>query len=405
MGDAAAATAPELVVTNFHRRFTGVSATADAVVSCQRAHYRMDLVGHALPSVPEPISYRRALAACRRRPDGKPFAIWHVRRNAEMAAAIFARDVLRLPIRTLFTSAAQRRHSAFPRGLIGRMDAVVATTAKAASFIPGVAAVIPHGVDIRRFRPLNEDEAKDAPLCLAGRRGIGIVGRIRPEKGTDLFVEALLGVLPRRPDYAAVVIGRAMPADAAFEQRLRTEIARAGLADRFLFLGERPPAEIPRLMRSLSLLVAPARYEGYGMTVLEAMASGTAVVASDTGVYGEVIEPGREGFVTPVGDAEALSRAILQATADFGHLRFMGRAARDKAAKKLSLEQETAAYGDLMKMLWQGGKVARPNASNPNINDDNKYPRLKKAVQNSILTLPRSTPYTPCTTKATDPLY
>ena len=119
---------PELIVTNFNRNFTGVSATAAAVLRQQMDQFDLRLVGHPLPGGPDTISYREAVKLCRTPPPGKPFTIWHVRRNPEMRVAIWARDVLRLPIKIVFTSAAIRRHSAYPRWLISRMDAVIATT-------------------------------------------------------------------------------------------------------------------------------------------------------------------------------------------------------------------------------------------------------------------------------------
>lgn len=344
--------APELVVTNFHRRFTGVSATADAVVSQQQHRFRMCLAGRPLPSVPQAVSYRRALGLCRRPPHGRPFAIWHVRRNSEMFAAIFARDVLRLPIRIIFTSAAQRRHSRIPRQLIAKMDAVVATTAKAAAFVPQVVGVIPHGVDTERFTPAADRQAAWDRLGYGGRHGIGIVGRIRPEKGTDLFVDALLRVLPERPEFTAVIIGRAMPADAEFQRQLQQRIAAAGLADRFVFTGELPPQAMPGVMQSLSLLVAPARYEGYGMTPLEAMASGVAVVASETGVYPEIIQSD-VGRLVPLGNTDALSNALAELTAQVEALPQMGQAARQLVQSRFSLRQEAAGYAEVMQRMWE----------------------------------------------------
>ncbi len=344
---------PELVVTNFHRRFTGVSATADAVVSQQLNQFRLCLVGDKLPSGPAPISYRHALSLCRKPPENRPFAIWHVRRNLEMAAAIFARDVLRLPIRIVFTSAAQRLHSVVPRHLIAKMDAVVATTAKAATFVPKLAAVVPHGVDTQRFTPAADRAAAWASLGYGGHCGIGIVGRVRPEKGTDLFVDAMIRVLPERPDFTAIIIGRTMPGDAAFEAELRSRIQTAGLSDRILFVGEHPPHEMPKIIQSLSLLVAPARYEGFGMTPLEAMASGVPVVASDTGVYAEIIHA-QVGHVVPIANLDALTEALLDMTQSTGKLAEMGQAARRTAECKLTLQHEAAGYARLLGQIWQG---------------------------------------------------
>ena len=346
--------APELVVTNFHRRFTGVSATTNAVVSKQLSQFRLCLVGCPLPSVPGPVSYWRTIGLCRTPPSNRPFGIWHVRRNLEMASAIFARDVLRLPIRIVFTSAAQRQHSTVPRGLIAKMDSVVATTAKAASFVPHVAGIVPHGVDTARFTPAEDREEAWAQAGLPGSYGIGIVGRIRPEKGTDLFVESLIRVLPDRPGFTAVVIGRAMPGDAAFERSLRDRIRATGLSTRFVFFGEQPPEVVPGLMRVLSLLVAPARYEGYGITPLEAMASGVPVVATDTGVYRELIREGVTGRVVPVNDLKSLAAAILGVTESISGLRRMGRQSRQLVVAERSLHEEAAGYARLFERIWNG---------------------------------------------------
>jgi len=344
---------PELVVTNFHRRFTGVSATADAVVSQQLNQFRLCLVGDQLPSGPAPISYRHAISLCRKPPENRPFAIWHVRRNLEMAAAIFARDVLRLPIRIVFTSAAQRLHSVVPRHLIAKMDAVVATTAKAATFVPKLAAVVPHGVDTTRFTPAADRAAAWASLGYGGQYGIGIVGRVRPEKGTDLFVDAMIRVLPERPEFTAIIIGRTMPSDATFEADMRSRIQAADLSNRILFVGEHPPQEMPKIIQSLSLLVAPARYEGYGMTPLEAMASGVPVVASDTGVYAEIIHP-QVGHVVPIENLDALTDTVMGITHSTRKLEEMGLAARRTAENKLSLQSEAAGYSRLLDQIWQG---------------------------------------------------
>lgn len=345
---------PEIFVTNFHRRFTGVSATADAVLSQQLTQFNVRLVGTPLPSCPQAWTFRRALFSSRRPPANRPFSIWHVRRNLEMTAALFIRDILRFPVKIVFTSAAQRLHSPVPRALIARMDAVAATTPAAAKLVPRVAAVIPHGVDVRQFTPAEDREAAWRELGLPGKFGIGIIGRVRREKGTDCFVDALCEVLPKRPDYTGVIVGRAMPYDTDFESALRNKILAHGLQDRIVFLGEQPRHRMPSIIRGLSLLVAAARYEGYGMTPLEAMASGVAVIATDTGVYRSIIEPGKTGYVVGVEDVAALSDAIARITRDADHLHAMGCAARETAASSLSLDGEASGYSDIYERLWRG---------------------------------------------------
>lgn len=250
----------ELFVTNFNRNFTGVSATAANVIRQQVKDHDLELVGHPLPGCPTPISPAQARRLSRSAPPGKAFAIWHVRRNPEMRVGIWARDVQRLPIRIVFTSAAQRRHSAYPRWLISRMDGVIATTDRAAEFVPHVRAVVPHGVDTDRFSPAHNRASAWAALGYGGDMGLASIGRIRPEKGTDLFVEAMLRLLPEMPGAVALVVGRAARQHRGFLQGLQDKVAAAGLSQRIRFTGEVAADDLPTLMRALSLVVQLPRY-------------------------------------------------------------------------------------------------------------------------------------------------
>ncbi len=299
---------PELFVTNANPHFTGVSASTANVLRQQISRYDLALVGHPLPGCPSPISIRDAHRAALVAPRGKPFAIWHVRRNPEMRRAIWLRDIRCAPIRIVFTSAAQRLHSAYPRWLISRMDAVIATTGKAAGFVPHVRSVVPHGVDTDVFTPAADRAAAWAALGYGGRYGIATVGRIRPEKGTHLFVDAMLHLLPDHPGAVALVVGRADDQHRGYLQRLQARATAAGLADRLLFIGEQPSEKMPRLIRALSLLMQLPRYEGYGMVPLEGLASGVPFVGPDAGYFRAFSAKGQIGSIVP-RDADVAAAA------------------------------------------------------------------------------------------------
>ena len=98
---------PEVFVTNFNRNFTGVSATAAAVLQIQCAAGNVKLVGEPLPGCPAPITRKEAIQLSREGSGDRPFPIWHVRRNTEMQTALWVRNVLKLPIKIVFTSASQ----------------------------------------------------------------------------------------------------------------------------------------------------------------------------------------------------------------------------------------------------------------------------------------------------------
>ena len=346
---------PELFVTNFNRNYTGVSATAANVLRQQIRQHDLVLVGRPLPGCPAPISVAEARDLSRTPPNGKPFAIWHVRRNPEMRTAIWARDVLRLPIRIVFTSAAQRRHSLYPRWLISRMDAIVATTPKAANYVPHVRAVVPHGVDTDLFTPAPDRAAAWAALGHGGTMGIATVGRVRPEKGTDIFVDAMLRLLPDLPGATALVIGRAAREHQKFELDLKDRVQRAGMINRIRFVGETPAADLPALMRGLSLVMQLPRYEGYGMVPLEGMASGVPFVGSEAGFYEEFSAQGACGTVVRQDAKKLAAEAARQILSDPDRYRQMAQDARTIAQTRFSVAAEAAGIEIVYQELWEKG--------------------------------------------------
>lgn len=306
----------DVIALNFKRRLSGVTSTVIQLVPFQaRLGVRIAVLGPGLPDdagLPK-IGFRSLLGLWRA-PDGRGHRIWHARRNNEMGFGLFLRSVLRMPLKLVFTSAAQRRHSAYTRFLIRQMDRVIATSDRSASFLEVPFRVIRHGVDLDAFYPPQTAEDGIAATGLPGQHLIGCFGRIRHQKGTDLFVRAMIELLPHHPDWTAVICGRATASHTAFADGLKAEIAAAGLSDRIVFMGEVPDVKV--WYRRLTLYVAPSRNEGFGLTPLEAMASQTAVVASDAGAYAEMIVPGKTGAVTPAGDFEALREAIRPYLAD-----------------------------------------------------------------------------------------
>ncbi|MEP1327421.1 glycosyltransferase family 4 protein [Pseudophaeobacter sp.] len=345
----------ELFVTNFNKNFTGVSATCANVLRQQQKTYDLQLVGQPLPACPAPITLATARRMSRSPTASLPFAIWHVRRNTEMRAAIWSRDVLRLPIRVVFTSAAQRRHSALPRWLISRMDAVVATTDEAAAFVPHVRAVVPHGVDTDTFCPAENREMAWKALGYGGSMGIASIGRIRPEKGTDLFVEAMLRLLPQLPGATALVLGRASREHQGFLKDLKSRIAAAGLTDRIVFPGEIAAADLPKVMRALSLVMQLPRYEGYGMVPLEGMASGVPFIGSKTGYYQAFCAQGKSGLVVPLEATEDAATAALSLLQDKGRHAAMAQSAREIAQHSFSATHEAQGIDTVYQELWRKG--------------------------------------------------
>ncbi|MFC3076318.1 glycosyltransferase family 4 protein [Shinella pollutisoli] len=331
----------EVIAPNFKRRLSGVTSTIIQLVPVQnRLGQKVATLGPGLP--PHlPFLRWRDLLRLWSPPAGRRWRIWHARRNLEMLPGILLRDLLRMPLKLVFTSASQRRHTGWTKFLIRRMDAVVATSGKTAAYLDVPATVVMHGIDPERFSPAADKVAARREKGLdPGLNVIGCFGRVRHQKGTDLFVDAMIRLLPSRPGWAAVVAGRATAQHAAFEAGLREKVRAAGLADRIAFVGEH--TDINAWYRTLDLFVAPQRWEGFGLTPLEAMATGVPVVATDVGAFAEIVATGEEetGVVVPPGDLDAVAEATARFMDDDARRLAAAARARPHVMRHFTIEGE-----------------------------------------------------------------
>src|SRR6202790_1282197 len=231
----------QLIVPNLHRRYSGVTATNRMVAPKLAKMFPAAWLGPDAPGGIAKVGIADLLKLWRRRGP----LIWHARRNNEMIVGVLLRS-LGWPLKLVFTSAAQRHHSWITRWLIRRMDAIIATNDISAAFLKREATVIPHGVDTDRYAPPVDRASAFAEAGLPGRYAIGCFGRVRAQKGTDVFVQAMCALLPRYPDFTAVVVGAIMPEQQGFANELRRRIEAAGLTSRILMTGELPIEAVPR---------------------------------------------------------------------------------------------------------------------------------------------------------------
>ena len=280
--------------------------------------------------------------------------IWHARRNDEMIVGIILRDILRQPWLLTFTSTAQRHHTAFTRFLMRRMDALLAGSSKAASYLEIPAMVIDNSIPTANFSPAPNRLEAWQETGLPGKYGIGVFGRVRHQKGTDLFVEAMCRLLPRYQDFTAVIVGLSAPEQKTFTDKLKTRIKDAGLEQRIVFIGEVASEDVPKWFARLTIYVAPMRWEGFGLTPIEAMASEVAVVATTAGAHEQIVVEGETGHLVQPGDVEALTNAIEPLMADPEKAFSMGKKGQEKALEKhdvaIEAEKTLLAY----KLMWEG---------------------------------------------------
>ena len=343
----------EVVAPNLKFRLSGVTSTIIQLVPLQARTIGIATIGPGLPDSLPKLRWWQLPSLLHRPASGRK-RIWHARRNTEMVAGLVLRWVFRAPLHLLFTSAAQRFHQPFTRWLMRRMDGVIATSARSGSYLDVPHEVVMHGIDLDVFHPPRDGDDEWAASGLPGRFAVGCFGRIREQKGTDLFVDAMIELLPRFPDWTAVIAGRVTAENSGFAWALEARIGKAGLADRIVFLGE--VEDIKPWFRRVSLYVAPSRNEGFGLTPLEAMASGTPVVASDAGAYAEMVVAGETGAVVPADDGRALTEAIRPYLADPALAKAQGKAARDHVRQRFRLQQEADRLIAIYRRLGAEGR-------------------------------------------------
>jgi glycogen synthase len=157
------------------------------------------------------------------------------------------------------------------------------------------------------------------------------IGRLERRKGVHTLGEALARVLPAHPDVQALLIGRDAGTDGG---GATAELRRAvqPVAERVHFLGELPRAQALAVVARAGVVVLPSLWESFGYVCAEAMALGRPVVASRTGGFAEMVQPGGTGWLVAPGDPAELAGALDDALSDPARLVAFGAAARERAA-------------------------------------------------------------------------
>jgi glycosyltransferase involved in cell wall biosynthesis len=234
-----------------------------------------------------------------------------------------AGDLVRQAIRPV----SMRRH----RRSLAAASAVFVSVPEASSLVPPEfrwkLRVLPFGIDTKTFRP----------TPLPSEPSVLFIGRLDISKGVRELLPAADRIRSELPDVRLRVAGDGPDAD-----WLRSEANRLGVAETIELLGPVPHGEAPSLLAESSVLFAPSRGEPFGMTVLEAMACGRAVVALDEGGPRYLLD-GSSNSSAPrqlvdASDRDALSDALLNLLRDREGLAAIGDANRQRVEAKFSLE-------------------------------------------------------------------
>jgi len=211
---------------------------------------------------------------------------------------------------------------------------------------------IVNGVDTERFRP-GSGERGVLPEGFGGpdRVVVGTVGRLAAVKDPVNLAQAFVALLRERPErrrwLRLVVVG-----DGALYGAIRERLDAAGAGDLAWLPGRRD--DVPEVLRALDVFVLPSLAEGISNTILEAMASGLPVVATDVGGNAELVVEGATGTLVPRADPGALAAGIARYLDQPELRRRHGRAARERAVAELSLDAMVQRYQGVYEAVLRG---------------------------------------------------
>jgi L-malate glycosyltransferase len=237
----------------------------------------------------------------------------------------------------------KRHHLALDRALAPATTHLVAVSEQVREFYEA------RGVGRGRFRVVHNGVDTSAvprrargPEFLALGLGeddpvVGLVGRLVPAKAPEVFLRALALAASRVPGLRGLLVG-----DGPLRPEMEREARRLGLEGRVVFAGVRH--DVPRLLAGLDALLFSSLREGLSMAMLEAMAAGVPVVATDVGGTPELITHGVTGLLVSPGRPERLAEALVSLLVDDAAREAIRRAARRLVEERFSLEAMTAGY-------------------------------------------------------------
>lgn len=236
-----------------------------------------------------------------------------------------------------------------------RPEAVVYTSAAilraVQPVLPAPSFVIHNGVDTQRFSPARRLPAARAALGLApGVPIVGFVGRLAPEKGTELLLEVAARLRERVPRVQVLVAG-----DSGWRPALEARLAERRLGGTVRLLGF--VRDIESVYAASDVVISTSEAEGCPNAVLEAMAMGRVVVATRVGGTAEILRDGTDGALVPAGAATELSAEVERLLAEPERRMALGQAAARHVAERFSLEAQVRR---LAEVVWWAARREPP---------------------------------------------
>jgi glycosyltransferase involved in cell wall biosynthesis len=190
---------------------------------------------------------------------------------------------------------------------------------------------------------------------------VGLVGRMGPGKGHEMFLEAARLIAKEHGEVKFAVIGGELFAEEGREQRIERLICGYGLSGRVACTGHR--SDVERCIRALDILVLASEREPFGRVLIEAMAAGKAIVATDAGGVQEVVEGGVTALLVPPRDSAAMASAIVRLSRDRSLRERMGHAGRERVRERFSIEEHVTKIEEIYSEILNGKRKQRRGPS------------------------------------------
>lgn len=264
----------------------------------------------------------------------------HVARDYPLAALAAGRSGARLVL---------TRHVLFPLSRIHRLtlrrtsrviavSEAVAAGLRAQNIFPeGKIITIHNGIDVERFEQGSRGTGVPHVNHTQDRIRIGMVGHLAPIKGQEEFIRAAAIICRTRNDVDFIIAGEDKSRDGQNRANIEKLTRELALKDRVQLTGWTD--EVASLLATLDVFVSPARSEPFGLSIVEAMAAGVPVVATASEGAREIIDADDSGRLVPIGDAQALAKAMVDLLGDVNERARLARNARAIVNAKFTLER------------------------------------------------------------------
>lgn len=330
-----------VVHPHVHPRRTGVTTHTESIVTALGPHVEARVWGRTVSSALPFISLSEVLRRAKTED-----VVWHAHRNNELLLG-HSLKLLRPRLKLVYTRHGSYAPSAFTVKLAKTADAVVTLNQGAYASFGVPSTLIPHGLDLKRVAPPASRAEAWKALGLGGSLGVGVIGRVRPNKGQGDFAEAVSPLLPKLPEWRAVLVGAARGRHAAWAEGLKEKTGGA------LVLAGEHKDSVP-WFHGLTVLVNASHGESFGLTILEGMAAGCCVIASRLPHVPELIEHGRTGFLYPPRDVAALRALLEELLFDPQRAQRIGAAAAEECVRRFDVAREAAQLAELYAKVLKG---------------------------------------------------